>query len=166
MGYPGISGYHITPQEFFSRKLSKDIVRNTIWGRKIRKLTRTVFFLIVLNLTYLPRYNDRVIMISEQSPKHCQYHLFFDVQSLSLVWLFVTPCTVRTWAHLPFKSPRVFSNPWPLSQWCFAAILSSFVPFFSCSQSFPASIYFQWFCFWPQVANILALHVQHQYLWE
>ena len=87
----------MTPQEFsFSGKLSKDIVRSTIWGRKRRKLTRGVFFLIALKLTYHPMYPDRVTMLSEPSPKHCQYQFFNVVQSLSLVWLFVTPCTART----------------------------------------------------------------------
>ena len=67
----------MTPQEFsFSGKLSKDIVRSTIWGRKGRKLTRAVFFLIVLYLTYHPRYPDRVTMFSEPSPSHRQYPLF------------------------------------------------------------------------------------------
>ena len=87
----------MTPQEFsFSGKLSKDIVRSKIWGRKRRKLTRAVFFLIFLNLTYHPRYPDRVTMLSEPSPKHHQYQFFDVVQSLSLVWLLVTPCTART----------------------------------------------------------------------
>ena len=36
-------------------------------------------------------------------------------------------------------APGVHSNPCPLSQWCHPTILSSVVPFSSCSQSFPAS---------------------------
>ena len=71
-----ILGYHMTPQEFFSGKLTKGIVRSTFWGRKRRSLTWAVFFLIVLNLTYHPRYNARVTMLSEPSPKHCQYQFF------------------------------------------------------------------------------------------
>ena len=41
----------------------------------------------------------------------------------------------------PCPSPtlRVHPNPCPLSQWCHPAISSSFVPFSSCRQSFPAS---------------------------
>ena len=36
-------------------------------------------------------------------------------------------------------TPRVCSNPCPLSQWCHPAISSSVVPFSSCPQSLPAS---------------------------
>ena len=39
----------------------------------------------------------------------------------------------------PSASPRVFSNSYPMSQWCHPTISSSVVPFFSCLQSFPAS---------------------------
>ena len=39
----------------------------------------------------------------------------------------------------PSLSPRVCSNSWPLSQWCYLAISSSATPFSSCPQSFPAS---------------------------
>ena len=35
--------------------------------------------------------------------------------------------------------PRVYPNPWPLSQWCHPTISSSVVPFSSCPQSLPAS---------------------------
>ena len=60
------------------------------------------------------------------------------VQLLSCIW---------PWPHslqhtrllCPSPSPGVFSNSWPLSQWCHPTILSSVIPFSSCSQSFPAS---------------------------
>ena len=39
----------------------------------------------------------------------------------------------------PSPTPRACSNSCPSSQWCHPATLSSFVPFFSCPQSFPAS---------------------------
>ena len=39
----------------------------------------------------------------------------------------------------PSPTPRVYPNPWPLSQWCHPAISSSVVPFSSCLQSFPAA---------------------------
>ena len=39
----------------------------------------------------------------------------------------------------PSPTPRVHSNPCPLSQWCHPTISSSVVPFSSCLQSFPAS---------------------------
>ena len=43
--------------------------------------------------------------------------------------------------RLPCPSPslRVYSNSYPLSQWCHQTISSSVVPFSSCLQSFPAS---------------------------
>ena len=43
----------------------------------------------------------------------------------------------------PSPTPRVYSNPCPLSQGCHPTISSSVVPFSSCSQSFPASGSFQ-----------------------
>ena len=39
----------------------------------------------------------------------------------------------------PSPSPRACSNSCPLSQWCHLTISSSFIPFSSCPQSFPAS---------------------------
>ena len=39
----------------------------------------------------------------------------------------------------PLPSPGACSNSCPLSQWCHPTISSSFVPFSSCLQSFPAS---------------------------
>ena len=43
----------------------------------------------------------------------------------------------------PSPTPRVYSNPCPLSQWCHPTISSSVAPFSSCPQSFPASGSFQ-----------------------
>ena len=40
-------------------------------------------------------------------------------------------------------APRVYSNSCPLNQWCYPTISSSFVPFSSCLQSFPATGSFQ-----------------------
>ena len=44
-------------------------------------------------------------------------------------------------ARLPCPSPTpgVYSNSCPLSRWCHPTISSSFIPFSSCPQSFPAS---------------------------
>ena len=36
-------------------------------------------------------------------------------------------------------SPGIYSNSWPLSQWCHSTTSSSVIPFSSCLQSFPAS---------------------------
>ena len=43
----------------------------------------------------------------------------------------------------PSPTPRVHPNPCPLSSWCHPTISSSVVPFFSYTQSFPASGSFQ-----------------------
>ena len=60
------------------------------------------------------------------------------VQSLSHVWLFVTPWTA---AHQASLSPTVFWSVHlcPLSQSCYLTISSSAAPFSFCLQSFPAS---------------------------
>ena len=62
-------------------------------------------------------------------------------KSLSHVWLFVTPCTAACQASLPSPSPGACSNSCLLSQWCHPSISSSVVPFSSCLQSFPASVF-------------------------
>ena len=63
------------------------------------------------------------------------------VQLLSHVQLFVTPWTA---AHRALSiTPRVYSNSYPLSQWCHPTISSSVIPFSSCPQSFQASGSFQ-----------------------
>ena len=41
----------------------------------------------------------------------------------------------------PSPTPRVHSDSCPSSQWCHPAILSSVVPFSSCPQSLPASVF-------------------------
>ena len=41
----------------------------------------------------------------------------------------------------PSPTPRVYSNSCPLSRWCHPAISSSVVPFSSCPQSLPASVF-------------------------
>ena len=43
----------------------------------------------------------------------------------------------------PSPTAGVYSNSWPLNQWCHPTILSSAVPFSSCPQFFPASGSFQ-----------------------
>ena len=43
----------------------------------------------------------------------------------------------------PSPTPGVHPNPCPSSQWCHLAISSSVIPFYSCSQSFPALGSFQ-----------------------
>ena len=61
------------------------------------------------------------------------------IQSLSHVWLFVTPWLQHVRFLCPPLAPRICSNSCPLSWWCYLTISSS-VPFSSCPQSFPASV--------------------------
>ena len=61
------------------------------------------------------------------------------VQSLSRVWLFVTPLTAACQGPCPSPTPRVHANPCPLSQWCHPTISFSAISFSSWSQSLPAS---------------------------
>ena len=87
---------------------------------------------------------------------------FSSVQSLSCVWLFVTPWTAARQASLQFshsvvsnslrllesrhtrpscpsQTLRVYSNSWPSCRWCHPAMSSSVIPFSSCPQSLPSS---------------------------
>ena len=43
----------------------------------------------------------------------------------------------------PSPTPRVYPNSCPLNWWCHPTISSFVIPFFSCLQSFPASVSFQ-----------------------
>ena len=63
---------------------------------------------------------------------------FSSGQSLSHVWLFVTPWTAAHQASRSITISRVYSNSCPLSQWCHPTISSSVIPF-SHRQSSPAS---------------------------
>ena len=65
------------------------------------------------------------------------YFSFVVVQSLSRVWLFVTPWTSAHQISLSFTIFWSLLNP--LSQWCHPTISSSLIPFSSRPQSFPAS---------------------------
>ena len=52
--------------------------------------------------------------------------------SLSCVWLFVTPRTAACQPSLSITNSGVYSNSCPLSQWCHPTISSSVIPFSSC----------------------------------
>ena len=65
---------------------------------------------------------------------------FSSVQSLSRVWLFVTPWTAAHQASLYITG--VYSDSCPLRQWCHPTISSSVALFSSCLESFPASASF------------------------
>ena len=90
------------------------------------------------------------------------------VQSLSRVWLFVTPWTAARQASPSFTTPGVYSNSCPLTWWCHPTISSSVSPFSSCPQSFPASWCFpvnQLFAAGPSIgasasASVLPLNIQ------
>ena len=78
------------------------------------------------------------------------------VQLLSCVCLFVTAWIAARQASLSFTVFQRFSNSCPLSQWCHPAISSSVVPFSSCSQSFPASVF----------SSESALHIRWPNYWS
>ena len=62
------------------------------------------------------------------------------VQSLCCVRLFAIPWLQHVSLPCHPPSPGVFSNSYPLSQWCHPTISSSVAPFSSHPQSFPALI--------------------------
>ena len=66
---------------------------------------------------------------------------FSSVQSLSRVRLFAAPWITAHQASLSSPTPGVHSNSCPSSWWCHLAISSSVIPFSSCPQSFPASVF-------------------------
>ena len=77
------------------------------------------------------------------------------VQSLSCVWLFVTPQTAHIRLPCPSPIPKACSNACPFSLWCHPNISSSVVPFSSSPQSFPSSVfsiesvlYIRWSKYW------------------
>ena len=72
-----------------------------------------------------------------------------------------TPWTAVHQASLYITNSRVYPNSCPSSRWCHPTISSSVVPFSSCFQSFPASI-FQWVSSLQQVAKVLEFQLQHQ----
>ena len=63
----------------------------------------------------------------------------------------------------PSPSPRVCPSSCHLNQWCHPTISSSDTLFSFCLQSFPASRSFPMSqLFWPKVAKVLELQLQHQ----
>ena len=68
---------------------------------------------------------------------------FRSVQfSRSVVFYFLRPHELQhTRPSFPSPTPGVHSNSCPSSRWCHPAILSSVIPFSSCPQSFPASVF-------------------------
>ena len=85
-----------------------------------------------------------------------------QVQSLSCVWLFVTPWTVARQASLSITNAWASSNSYPLSWWCHPTISSSVIPFSSHHQSFPASGSFQMSQFFASGDKSIGVSVSHQ----
>ena len=97
-------------------------------------------------------------------------HSISSVQSLSCIWLFVTPWLQHARPSCPSPTSGVYSNSCPLSQWCHPTISSSVVSFFSRLQSFPASGSFQMRQFFTSggesigistSASVLPMNIQH-----
>ena len=89
-----ISGYHMTPQEFFSGKFSR--LCEVILREEKKETDKSWVLSNCLQSHLSSQVHYGVNMLSEKSPKHCQYQFCGVVQSLSLVWLFVTPCAARS----------------------------------------------------------------------
>ena len=66
-------------------------------------------------------------------------HQFSSLQLFSRVWLFATAWAASCQALLSITNSQSLLKLMWLSQWCHPTISSSFVPFSSCLQSFPAS---------------------------
>ena len=65
---------------------------------------------------------------------------FSSVQSLSMCPTLLRPHELQhARPPCPSPTPGVHSDSRPLSLWCYPIISSSFIPFTSCLQSFPAS---------------------------
>ena len=93
-----------------------------------------------------------------------QYFQFSSVQcSCSVVSDSLRPHEPQH-ARLPCPSPtpRVHSNPCPLSRRCHSTISSFVVPFSSCPQSFPASGSFQMSELFTPGTKVLEFQLQHQ----
>ena len=114
----------------------------------------------------------------EPSPEQVPGLLMYKVQ-FAIVWICVfsvqfshsvisgslpphEPQYVRT--PYPSPTPGVYPNTCPLSQWCHPVISSSFVPFSSCPQSFPASGCFQMSQLFTSGGQVLEFQLQHQSL--
>ena len=79
------------------------------------------------------------LQVDSLSPAPLGKHTFVFVQSLSHVWLFVTPWSAARQASLSFTISQNCSDSCPLSWRCHPTILPSVTCFSSCPQSFPPS---------------------------
>ena len=83
------------------------------------------------------------------------------VQSLSHVWLFVTPRTAACHTSLSIPTHGIYSNSCSLSQWCHPTISSCVIPF-SHLQSFPASGSFPMSQFFASGGKVLDFQLHPQ----
>ena len=78
-----------------------------------------------------------------------QYFKIGNIEPFSSVQFSHSVVSDSLWPHelqhvrppCPSPSPGVHPNPRPSSQWCHPAISSSVIPFSSCPQSLPASVF-------------------------
>ena len=84
---------------------------------------------------------------------------FHSVQSLSRVWLFVTPWIAARQSSLSITNSRSSLKTWVSSRWCHPAISSPFPPAPNPSQH---QSLFQWVNSSHEVAKILQFQPQHQ----
>ena len=85
-----------------------------------------------------------------------------SVQSLSHVWLFVTPWTKHTRPPCPSPIPGVHPNPCPSSRWCNPTISSSVIPSPPALNLSQHQGLFKWVSSSHQVAKVLEFQLQHQ----
>ena len=85
-----------------------------------------------------------------------------SVQSLSYVWLFVTPWTAALQASLSITNSQSCSNSCPSSQWCHATIASFVISSPPAFNLFQHQGLFQVVSSLHQVAKVLELQLQHQ----
>jgi len=95
-------------------------------------LTYVIFCIFLFLHKYIYSYGDKNI---------CIYTFVAVVQSLSHLWLFVTPRTAACQASLSYTASYCQSllSSSPLSRWYYLTISSSVALFSFCLQSFPAS---------------------------
>ena len=125
---------------------SKDMCLNKLWEIvKVMEAWHAAVHGVTKSQTWL---SDWTIYFKQsdgfQTYSHRSKLLLLLLFSRSVVADFLWPRGLQH-ARLPSPSlsPRVSSDPCPLSRWCHPTISCSVVPFSSCLQSFPASESFQ-----------------------
>ena len=98
-----------------------------------------------------------LIIQSEVSQKEQHQYSISSVQfSRSVLSNSLQPHELQhTRPPCPSPTPGVHSESCPSSPWCHPAISSSVIPFSSCTQSLPASEFFQWVNSSHEVAKVL-----------